>query len=125
MKGFVVLSQPGGGGAGTSLTNIWSEHFFRKLLQLGPIKEATDNGKLRFYEHYYAHNPEIEEVSIDTAGNVQWKRLAYNSAFERMAGEPMPDFAALEWGTKMSRRIEEQWEQRMRPKRPPATEDRR
>jgi hypothetical protein len=34
-KGFVVLSQRGGGGAGTSLTNIWSEHFIRKLLELG------------------------------------------------------------------------------------------
>jgi hypothetical protein len=36
-------------------------------------------------------------------GNVQWKPLAQDSAvagrFERIAGEPMPDFAARDWGT--------------------------
>jgi hypothetical protein len=85
---------------------------------------AIDNGKLRFYEQYYAHNPEIEEVLIDTAGNVQWRRLAYDSAFERIAGEPMPDFAALDWGPEISRRGEEQFDQRMRPKQHPATGDR-
>jgi hypothetical protein len=127
-KGFVVLSQPGGGAAGTSLTNIWSKHFIQKLLELAPVKEAIDNGKLRFYEHYYEHRSEIEEVTVDQAGNVQWKPLAQDSAvagrYERIAGEPMPDFAALDWGAEMSRRGEEQWDQRMRPKRPPATENR-
>jgi hypothetical protein len=44
MKGFVVLSQPGGGGAGTSLTNIWSERFFYRRMSPLQTEAAAGTG---------------------------------------------------------------------------------
>jgi hypothetical protein len=114
-RGFAVLSQPLGATAGTSLTNIWSAHFCRGLMSLKPVQDSVANGRLDLYEHYY-DKPEIARVTL-IGSEVRFKHVAAGKevakAFERITGEPMPDFAALDWGSKMIRRVKEQWGRRL------------
>jgi hypothetical protein len=91
-------------------------------MQLSPLKEAAAYGKIAMYEHYYDVGS-ISQVTLNDAGQVKWKYVADDrdreassesaaAAYERITGEPMPDFAAIGWGPQMTARGEEQWHAR-------------
>ena len=55
---------------------------------------------MSWFEHYYgSEGPELDEVFLTPEGRVNWKFggrgvATVAAAFERLTGEPEPDFAA-------------------------------
>jgi hypothetical protein len=94
----IVATQPEDCDGGTSITDIWAEYFFLSLQNLPEV--ATAGSTVCWFEHYHGtKDPEIDEVFLTRDGGVDWKFGAKGlvpvaAAFERLTGEPEPDFAA-------------------------------
>jgi hypothetical protein len=104
--GVIVATQPEQADCGTSITNIWDEYFFCSLQSLPQIQAAGPTA--RWFEHYHGtKDPELDEVFLTAEGRVDWKfgangANAVTTLFERLIGEPEPDFAATGFEEQMS-----------------------
>jgi hypothetical protein len=102
--------EPEFGDCGTSITNIWDEYFFLSLNNLPEV--ATAGPTVRWFEHYHGNeDPEIDEVFLTREGSVNWKfaakgLVAVAAAFERLTGEPGPDFAATGFEQEMAEKVQ-------------------
>jgi hypothetical protein len=105
----IVATQPERGDCGTSITNIWDECFFLSLQNLPEV--ATAGSALRWFEHYHGtRDPEIDEVFLTREERVNSKFGAKGlvpvaAAFERVTGEPEPDFAATGFEQQMAEKM--------------------
>jgi hypothetical protein len=67
---------------------------------------------VRWFEHYHGtKDPEIDEVFLTAEGRVNWKFgakgvVAVAAAFERLTGEPEPDFAATGFEQQMAEKVQ-------------------
>jgi hypothetical protein len=83
----------------------WDEYFFRSLEDLPEVTAAGSGA--HWFEHYYGpEGPELDEVFLTAEGRVNWKFGvrgvdAVAAAFERLTGEPEPDFAATGFDDQM------------------------
>jgi hypothetical protein len=96
-KNVIIATQPEKD-CGTSFTNTWCQEFIEVLSDLPPIKAAGEGTTLRWFEHYDRADPILDEVFITEKGKAAWKFGARDQdvaqAWEQLAGEDIPDFAA-------------------------------